>query len=336
MSFLSDVAASLVPDLESTFAGQAEAMLAEKQFVLAAQTIERGLEACDKYAFHFDQLEKCSGDLTVLRKIPDVRWAEVEWKGFRERTEIVYTRLIVSLGQTLPELAAIPASSDLPDYFGHAYVVLAEECYRMMSVGNTMLFDKVFPKFFDALLPAFERTLAQQVASKEDDLLALSSEPILDILELSGYAIIYSELDGREFWNVAKRLWDQFFTRIPNPRNFMQGMIGLVDYRRSMLAIFPHDVIRTRWMQDLEKGMRSRGLLDEYGNIAIQHTSEIIRAMSRWHVARNAMDVFLVTYLMKRPEFTGLTLPRRSEFFADSLRRERSPTRSGWKKERRK
>ena len=129
-----------------------------------------------------------------MRRVEDIPWGTVDWDELLGRVDKVRERLVVAFGQTTPYLASIPRSDRLPDYFGHAYSVLAQECYDALATGNESLFVKIFPPLFDASLAAFDKLRSELADNDSETARIFMMEPLIDIVTLSGHAIIYTEL----------------------------------------------------------------------------------------------------------------------------------------------
>jgi hypothetical protein len=61
------------------------------------------------------------------------------------------------LAKSSNELANLPEQESWPDFFGHAYTVLGEECFVAMAGGKEDSFQIVFPAFFNLVLRANEK-----------------------------------------------------------------------------------------------------------------------------------------------------------------------------------
>ncbi len=183
----------LVGALESTYPIQVELLLKEKRTLLAVQLIQTGLEACQKYSAHFEDVRVYTEQLTSLRRIADIPWAAIDWDDVDRRVRAVRTRLVISLGQALPALAALPHAEQWPDYFGLAYSVLSQEAYIFMATG---------------------------------------------------YALIFSELDGKGFWNTMKGLWNKYFAQQPAPQDEADRIMNIIKARQAWLTIFPRAFVR--------------------------------------------------------------------------------------------
>ncbi|MCI0407260.1 MAG: hypothetical protein L0191_01640 [Acidobacteria bacterium] len=329
--FIASITNKLVDQLDSSFAKEAELLMSEGRHILASQVIQRGLEACEKFRFHLPEIRSCFDRLSAFRRVPDIPWPAVAWEDVQRRVGDVRERLLLAFAQLSINLAALPRAPELPDYFGHAYAVLAQESYAAMATGKEELFKKLFPPFFLAGLTAHDLIRGRLKGYDDKTKVVFSTEPIADLLELSGYAIIYSELDGKGFWDTVKRLWDAYFEKIPDPQAASRFVSAVVEYRRSLFAILPRDLARTSWKQDLEHRLHDRGLLVEpferrYLREGEEpaHPSVIVRALVRGGplTVDDPQDVFIVVYLAKRPEAAGLAVSASAESFARSLERE--------------
>lgn len=326
---LSEAAEKLVAELERAFAEEAESLVSDGRHLLAAQVIDRGLEACNKYAFHFAEFEGCFKRLGELRRVEDVPWPAPEWEALARRISAAKERLVRSLAECLPELAAIPRSEELPDYFGQAYTILAEESYYAMAGGDEDLFAKVFPPFFAGCLSANERLIGQFSDLDGKTAAMWSTEPLADLLELSGHALIYSELDGKGYWSTVEGLWDRYFSGHPNPAAVLGFLNDVVGKREQVFfGITPRGLVRTSWQQDLERRLRERGLVDDVFSFdpfhgkkdGDKHESKLIRVLTRdRHMFQEPHDVFLAAYSTGRPEFSGLELPHEAKALVDEL-----------------
>ena len=331
--FLSGAVGDLVKELEGTFANECDTLVQEKRYVFAAQLIQRGLESCNKFLVHIGEAKACYDRINLLRKVEDIPWPSIDWENLDRRIRNVQERLVVAFGQSSNALAALPKSKYLPDYFGQAYSVLAEECYKSMATGNEALFQKIFPSFFAASWSAYNLLLQELGDRDERTKIVFSSEPIVDLLELSGYALIYTELGGKQFWNMVKELWDNYLSSITAPQAISKFLMAVVEYRSSLFAILPRDLGRTSWKQDLTRRLEEQGLLDDRSahpflrkkRTTTKHSIAIIRALTRSrYVFEDPQDIFLALYLLPRPEAAGCEMPRRAESFNRTFQREQA------------
>jgi hypothetical protein len=331
---IESVTRELVGELETSFADRSESLVSASRHVLGVGVAQRGLEACNKFHAHLEEFQKCVERLSFLRRIKDIPWPNIAWPELQRRVGMVRDRLIGVLSRSVPALAALPRSDRLPDYFGQAYSVLADECYDAMARGKDGLFASVFPSFFMASLSAQQRLRAQLSDGDQQTAIIFSTEPVADLLTLSGYAVIYSELDGKAYRKNVFDLWDQYLGQHEDPNGWVKYLLSVVKYRDSLLAILPRDLRRTSWEQDCERRLRARGVLTDWlgrpylddGPPGSTHPSPVIRALTRsdYSLYCQSDDVFMVVYLINQRGFDSQELPARALEFRRALDEEES------------
>lgn len=331
--FIESAAQELVKQCEDVFAGETETLISARKYLNATQVIQRGLEACDKSIHHLRVINKAFEGFSTLRREKDIPWPNHAHDELSNRILAVRERLISGFAKSSIELAKMPSKKNWPDYFGQCYSVLAEECNSSMAQHNETLFGRVFPAFFYAALAASDRLRSELAGRSDRDALVYISEPIEDLLHVSGYALIYSELDAKKYWELAKSLWDKYLTNRNNPKEMVEFIVNTVNFRQSIFAILPRATLRTGWQQKLEKRLRDDKILDEIGDYAPilgrhrrtpKHASKIIQVIARGTMGTifsDGQDVFLATYIANRPEAASLKLPHSAQNFLDSLAR---------------
>lgn len=338
--FIERTVEDLVKECEIVFGSHTERLTSEKRYLNATQFIQRGLEACDKFIHHLDIIKACFDHFSEFHRVQDIPWPSPAWEDFTKRMLAVRERLISYLAVASISLAKMPSKQDLPDYFGQCFSVLAEECISAMTAANEKLFRLIFPAFFNAALAAHERLRSQLGGRTDQAAMIFMTEPIEDLLHISGYALVYTELDGNKYWDIVKELWDRYLDNNKTAKEVVEFIINTVSYRKSVFAIPPRAPLRTDWQRKLEKRLRENKILNDisdyafidYRHVKPKHPSKIIQIIARGTMGiihRDGQDVFLALYLAKRPEASGLSLPHSAKDFLDSLDRLRDNDDSG-------
>jgi hypothetical protein len=328
--FFVETCDTLLAELETTYAVEAEDLSTKKQYPFAAQVVQRGLEACHKFHLRIEKFRAWFKLFSELRRVPDIPWPEFDAKKAHERIESVRDRLLIVLANSVSGIAALPVSSDIPDYLGQAYVMLADECYKSLTSGDEPLFAKLFPPFFAISIAVQDRLRVQLKDKDTKTVLVYVTEPVEDLLAISGYALVYSELDNKNFWRVVKNYWENYFAKLADSAAVIKFLVGTISYRRTLFAILPRDLRRGAWAQDLMHRLRERGLADDLLGSRVlgmreqepDHPSALIRTLARGSfLFEKAADIFMACYLMDRPEAAGLTPPSSVKDFATRLKR---------------
>lgn len=167
-----------------------------------------------------------------------------------------------------------------------------------------------FPPFFKGTLRT-PKIIVEQIKDWRQEVgLIIATEPLMDIMELSGYAKIYSELFNiPDFWNKCKTIWDNRFKSRNLPNDMIKTLIDLYNYRKSFLQIEPGN-LRLKWQMGFRNKLIEMNLIKpssyHCGGTEVQHPSPLIRAICKVEYEVPAAEVFIITYLLQRKESAGI------------------------------
>lgn len=327
VEFFDEMTKLLLTGIEDIFGKETEARLEAKDYVLVAQLVQRGLEACEKLSSHFGKYKARYDEFVTLNRSKEYTWPVVDWDTLQTKIANLREKLIIALANSSTELVKLPEQPSWPDFFGHAYSVLAEECFKAMDAGNENLFKVVFPAFFQLALQAGEKLRVRFLGDIRNIL--VSGDPLADLMAISGYAALFSELDAKNFWQLTELCWNNYFSLYSENGKLQQFIkfLCLIVEPTSQTTLSPRSVLRTRWQQMFGRVLRARGVLPKTsawygGRIAGRHSSLLIRVFSRSeYLMTQAYDVFLTLYIFKRPESADVEKPSNVEYLQQSLER---------------
>jgi hypothetical protein len=292
------------------FQPKLDKLLTENQLVLAVQLIQRWIEFTKKYSRLVYIIKKHVEEYSKFHYLKDLPWPDFriddEVKNASEREREVVDKLI----QLLPKLKILITGDDLPDYFGQALVSGIEACYESCENNTPERLKKILPAVFDASLAAYEKTSQKvQEWSEEESKIIYSTEPLVNLFEISGYAKLYSELyQNKELWEVIKNLWDIYLTTV-DAKKVIKFIVAIASYRATIFKIMPQAMLRSNWQIAFNQKMRERGLpvfpdRDSYDFVndrrSPNHVSPLIRAIARSGGLMGlniGQEVFFATYL---------------------------------------
>ena len=237
--------------------------------------------------------------------------------------------LLILLSQCIPNYPKKKYSEDFPDYFGLAVHTSGEALYSAMECNNHILFLKLFPNYFFGILDIHDRLLSRNPIWSPRDQVTVLSEPLLDLIDLSGYAIIYSEYhQNPAIWKACKDLWDHFLGSVETVK-MLSNIAGVVYHSKNLFAITPRSLTRTNWEirlnQSLEKYPRKSKLVFSFHALQIlDHPSRLIRILGGTDNfgfnVHHASDIFIDLYIKSFPESDGLDFGNRDDL-RDTLNR---------------
>jgi len=309
LDMLKECVDKLLDSLDSIFISKSNAFIDKKLFMLSALFSKRGLETCSKMRANFPYLEKAVkaiAEKEIVEK--DILYSEIDWDNVRNKINEAHDKLIEIQAKCLPTLSIIKRPKNWPDVFGQTYNIVCHETYKALIEKNQTKFSLLFPLLFFGALMASENLRSELSDRDVEVIVSIMSEPLLDLLNLSGYAKIYSELYHEpKLWQNCSSIWDNYFKEQKDAKPLLEKLIGLQEYRKSKFQIFPRDTLRTNWELMLQHKLREMNLIDDMlGSYSSQrsadkkHSSAIIRALCRGrYIHTSADEVFILTYLLK-------------------------------------
>jgi len=323
-------ASSLVGEFETVFEAAAETQLLEKRHAAVAMLAQKGLEGCDKLHHAYHLLSQLYQELQPLDLSKEFKWAVINWSALHLRIEHLRKSLIVILAKAIDQLALVEASDHLPDFFGHAYSFLADECFNAALAGDGDLFRQLFPRFFAATIAATRRLQEKFIGDQMRA--AFVVEPIADVITISGYAYVFGALHGNNaLADVTKRCWDTYLASVASDEQRKQILTLLSGATEPSLAIAPRDMLRTRWKQACRDLLIDKKILPEgrlwsrqsYERSVISHPNPLVRAFADGiDLMTDAQHVFLLKYVFDRVDSTGIKKPHEVEWLGRELERE--------------
>jgi hypothetical protein len=321
---------ALLSLFESAFGVDLEALVKDGCWLAAAALGTRALEGCNKFQNHLDALRESHDAWMEWRGHASGEWPSIDWDAIAKRIAAVEERVEISLSALLIPLSGCKKSDMLPDFFGQALGTSTQACFEGIVFDCEQQVMKMFPPLFAASLAAFERLRNELKDFPTQTSVIFSTEPIENLMELSGYAIIYSELGPKNTWATLKTTWDRYFTTVSDPKGVARWLATVMKVRGEQFGINPGDLQRTNWKQHFENDMRHRGwLADRWSRNPWErdrekgHSSPIVRALLRGgDVYSDLSDVFLVVYLLKIAAGDDVPMTAKTDSFADSLERE--------------
>lgn len=317
--------------IDTHFINECDTLLRADLHVYVVNRAYRGLEICWKFERHVSTLKGVVDALNQRLINAEVKKPNWDFSGIETRIRKIRDVLIQKLSSCLLPLASISHKDTLPDLFGQTYTTICQYCYDCMIDNRPHEFSVAFPPVFMSALHAHDRLRTMLCDWRPEAALGISADPLLDIMELSGYAMIFSEVYATtEFQAICEDCWGSFIRKKSEPKTLLSTLVGFYELRRSQFQMYPRDILRTNWQIQMNRKLLELGLIDEpygmpYGGRrpVVGHTSSLIRAlcMGRMEPHTSAAEVFIVAHLLKRPE--GVDIMFNSRWgFAERLNKE--------------
>jgi len=320
--FFSEVQTGLVVPLVADMASDPE---------LTTVRIFDLLELVHKLAFHLGTAHRAIAVLAELRHLPsnDEQWPDESLPD--DVPKLLEGQLYRKLGEVAPHLPHSPYESSRPDLFGQSYRRLFDATFHAILQNHTDLARELFPIAITMADRARARLIEDLAAEWARNQVIFGTEPLLDMMELSGYAILISELDGDGVWPTVQALWDRILSGGTAPALAAQ-LTAVVSAHESVFAITSGGLGRTDRKMELARLMRERGLDRRehlWGEPDLpEPKNPIVAAFATYFgdVPHELADLFIVEYLVRRPDMADLKIPRGAEMLQEDFEYRRNRT----------
>ncbi|HEV3268605.1 MAG TPA: hypothetical protein VGZ68_09415 [Acidimicrobiales bacterium] len=243
-----------------------------------------------------------------------------------EELTLIEERMLTLLSTVFVPLDNEQHDPTRPDLFGQSFTVLFDAAFHALLNNRSHFVVALFPKLIVGTERARNRLIRDLADVEILQRVGFVTSPILGLMELSGYAILTSELFDNEVWHEVKSTWDQLLSPDYHPE-FADQMIVALQFHESVIGSDTSGIERTRRRIEFDNLLRSRGIYQAdtmYGEEGVSPSpSPILAAFAPYDVGgiEESMDLFAVEYLAKRRGFDLSTLPRSARSLMERINR---------------
>jgi len=304
----------------------------------AAIVLNRQGEFIRKTVAHSEKFAAAEADYDKAKIMHDLRGWPTGKNTADERISQIERDHRIALAKAADSLVGHERPSHLPDYAGEFLSQTAQTLVLAIFRDDSDTFRSVFPLFFQASIKEMLFLLKTKEGDNDQDQFhrfAIATSPIVDLVEITGYAMLASELhQPGQPWNLSQETWRQYLTEA-DKTTMRIGIVNDTLTAADMPGIFaPGESVRSGWRTQAQDWMiRSVGLdpgsewsAFAFGSrrTAVQHPSAIVRAFLRaaFPGSYRGIDVFAAAFFIDLP---GAKPPGRGfsfNGFLDALRRE--------------
>ena len=318
-----------ISDIERVFGNESKQLLDRKEIFLAMQCLQRGLEACDKLHFHMDVFENCYKLIEGMRHLSDVPWMTVVWEDMHAKVREIRKALVGTLADATKPILNKDDVIDLPDYLGYAFTTLESEYFNYLMSGEEGMAEKIFEILLPVTLFIHDRVTQRVEREEPRTQMALRADPILDILALSGYALIFDDLDDKQFKKGVSESWQKLLSDVSIKKRLLNLIFGLLHAKKLVIGITQRDTLRSQWELNISRILRERDILRDdldlhpyYGHKkTISHSKKLIRYIVQHShmgvISLDPKDVFIGLFLADYFTKEGIALPNDTKQFLE-------------------
>ena len=296
-----DIAGLIFETLDKKLADKE--LLWERAILLSSQ-----LEYENKVAVHFATFSNVWDKLSEDRRIEGLEWPKFD----KESIEVGFKARRGDLIRAFPNMAIAlhqqQRPETIPDFAGQFLHESGEAILESLVDGNVELFRALFKPYFYGCLLTYDKLRPNETIPEHRLRGAVSQSlaPIADLLDISGYAYLCSELRGEKaYWAEVKSVWDKFLVGDAETSSARIAQLGgMLSLATDPMQVPSRGVLRTRWKMTLNQLIAEAvGVADRYASRygrdrQINHPSPLVRVMAEGHggIGCDGIDIFSDLY----------------------------------------
>jgi hypothetical protein len=287
-------------DIEQLFLKPARELSAEAPFAAAA-LLSRSMEYLSKLAYHIRRYEALYTSSLSARTLTDLPWPAISPENWKTTADQQYLLCIESVTRLIPLTLAHDKDEKLPDYRGQFIQFIADSLLSQIIEGKADIVAKLFPTFwassymlFEVLRPKTPPDAAHIVRAE----IHVATAPIVDLMDLSGYALLLSEYHrNREMWSPVEKVWTNYLNGTPGALKQLAAIASL----EHLPGQIPHrGIVRSQWSIQVHQLLRTlpgdAGTQSRFGMHRVLHPSALVRYVARDEFA-DGVEIFVGGFL---------------------------------------
>lgn len=334
-AFLVEVLPTLLDEAESTCLEPVRSIWKEVPPIMVVLNVQRGLEVCHKLQVHLERIAMRHRSLLVLQRPVDTNdaWPVLDLGTVQARVTSLREQLLALLARVAVRLPDDVPTGKSPDDLGFAYTALTEASVQALVDGDWSLFNQIFPTTIHVAFRAHDRVMSEVSNFGRERRITAPASILADVIELSGYALLLSEIQGGSAWRTAKEVWDDTLDSRDDPASLIKYILVRWQVADSSFLWSPdaRGMERRAWDQRVRSRLRNLGVDDEHGPGYRREIEQDARVNPLVRLFLHALgsrgtagDLFLAHYLLERSEARGLEAPDSVREVVKELRRTRS------------
>lgn len=324
VEFCSGMLPGIVDDYETYASANAEALIHSPK--LQAIASFRELELLDKLSVHAATVGVTCTSLSAVRHLTSNPWPDNNVDSVQKRVSALHSMALRTIARISPDLGIQSGTvGDEPDFFGRANALLVDDVFQAVLRDDPEQIRAVFPSAFQSALQVYAKRRSNLDANAEPHLFQrqINSvvDPIMDLLELSGYALLADELGRPQAWQEFERVWSVY---LGDNADFVAIVFTLLRLQESSLGFIRSDISRTKremkfWQTMLGDDLNK--IRNRYGMTRRPHKSILVELTAFSSGLYDPGVAFVCLYL--RPMYSGDgDLPEKVRGFQEALDRE--------------
>ncbi len=327
-----EVIRGILKTVELEFVAPASELIQAQRPACAGAWLQRGIEACHKAKNRIEVLEARYAELKGFH-VTEAPWLASGAEDALAKVQAFRAEIVQLLARIVPDLCEAPAGTTLPDLLGQTRAWLAEELVSMMERKEEDGFGDLFIAYFNASNAVRRHFFESAQQPGKQDYIRVAMDAMLDLMDVSGLALLFSQLDGTRFGEVVVHTWNGFFQLATDKPAMVRAWYAPLGSKLTLPIFSSSAMQRQHWNRRLAQALVDRGIdvdrhfAPSWDRQQIQpHPSPIVDSIivNYGHPMEQPHDYFGALYLAGREDAQGIELPSAIRNCLDAIERARA------------
>ncbi|MFA5422363.1 MAG: hypothetical protein WC374_00705 [Phycisphaerae bacterium] len=314
--FIREIIKNMVQIIEKDFVAPAEELVRANKPLWSGLWLQQGIHACIKAKRQIEDLEKVYLELKKYH-VTDIQWHSSGSEIELEKLEKARMKILKLLAEIVPYLCSASIEDTLPDLLGQSRAWIAEELYSMMERKQISGFPELFISYFNASITIQKQFIGVAQKPEKRDYIRAVEDIMIDLMDISGLALLFSELDDTKFYNVIKPAWDLYLDKVSDKKKILELFFDVINSKFSLPIFSPSAMQRQEWSRRFANALADRGIKTDISwgpfdrSEYKPHPNAVIESIrvSFGHISEDPHIYFAALYLSQREEAKDLEIP---------------------------
>jgi hypothetical protein len=297
-----------------------------------ATVLTRESEYWGKLEAHSGKLQNQWNDLSADRKIKGLPWPSIDFDDLGRVCADRQKHVLQLMAIDSCVLALHQRSPEYPDFAGQFLHSVGEALFEAMYANDATTVETLFKPFFISTLLQFNylRPKSNVLDWRATTEVKVAVAPLLDLMDLSGYAYFYSEFHNNPaIRDAMENCWNDYFdgklqNTTPMPMDFWGAAVSISE---GAFELAHRSVLRNRWQQMATVRCRSLGRVNGFegsgyfdDDAVVQHSSALVRLFAASRASfHDGIDVFILNFVRRRPDGAEVVFGGRRQNLQETL-----------------
>lgn len=183
----------------------------ENNALLSSYSVHIGLEIIHKIQFRLENLKPVLIDVNKIEVLKgEFQWIKPDFEKIENKLKKYEQECLLLISGNIEKLTLLKWNNQYPDVFAHSYSIISTHLDRSFLVQKPEQIKLFFPAFLKSAFTAFGNL--NKIFKHYDNPQNISYQTLIDVMEISGYAYVYSCIyKNPSYWLDIKNAWDSFF-----------------------------------------------------------------------------------------------------------------------------